>query len=120
MSLCVTGILCLSLTDGEEKCLHKSAYAGLKPYQRIGALCWTSILWVYYGYIAGLLWAYYGVLWVCCGPIVGQFADLRLCTHTDYTTAYWETTRAEAYALEQGRFLPYTLQTIQDRDRQTQ
>jgi hypothetical protein len=33
-----SGILCLSLTDGEEKCLHKHSYAGLKPYQRIGRL----------------------------------------------------------------------------------
>ena len=32
------GILCLSLTDGEEKCLHKKSYADLKPYQRIGRL----------------------------------------------------------------------------------
>jgi hypothetical protein len=33
-----SGILCLSLTDGEDKCLHKNSYAGLKPYQRIGRL----------------------------------------------------------------------------------
>ena len=33
-----TAILCLSLTDGEEKCLHKAAYNGLQPYQRIGRL----------------------------------------------------------------------------------
>ena len=33
-----SGIVCLSLTDGEEKCLHKHSYASLKPYQRIGRL----------------------------------------------------------------------------------
>lgn len=33
-----SGILCLSLTDGEDKCLHKRSYAGLRRYQRIGRL----------------------------------------------------------------------------------